>query len=64
MLNDIAATRKKVLEFFSLSPESMPVPAMVETGSSELRKEVANYREVIDALTGTEYERFLSEFVW
>ena len=64
MLNDIAATRKKVLEFFSLSPESMPVPATVETGSSELRKEVANYREVIDALTGTEYERFLSEFVW
>ena len=63
MFADISTTRHSILEFFSLEPEPMPLPTMNKTGSNELRNEVTNHQEVIDALTGTEYEGFLAGFV-
>ena len=53
---------QKLIEFFSLQPESMSLPSIKKISSAELRDEIANHQEVVDKLSGTEYESFLSDF--
>ena len=59
MFADNTVTIRNLLAFFSLETEPMPLPDVKKTGTAELRNEITNYQEVIDALTGTQYEAFL-----
>ena len=45
IFSDQAATLRKLLNFFSLQAEPMPIPPMKKIGSAILKNEVANYQE-------------------
>jgi LPS sulfotransferase NodH len=63
IVTDQAVTMQKILDFFSLQSEPMPLPTMKKISSAEIKNEITNHQEVIDRLSGTTYEIFLSDFV-
>lgn len=58
-LNDLPAFKNQVLDFIKIKAADMAMPPLKRISSGNLHKEITNYNEVEQALSGTPYEKYL-----
>jgi hypothetical protein len=54
--------KQRLLAFLGLENEGMPLPDIKKISSNDIRKEIENWREVIDHLMNSEYDYLLNAF--